>query len=138
MITPPSAAAHAAARERLAALAKPLGALGRLEDAAAWVAACQGACPPRPLDRVRLTVLAPGDRVDLAEGAVERGGGTTSAPALLGTLLADLAAESGAFAASPRSPAAGSPPVRGLGLKVRAHEGATALVDIECPRDEFG
>ena len=58
MIRPPSAAAHAAARERLAALAKPLGALGRLEDAAAWVAACQDACPPRPLDRVRLTVLA--------------------------------------------------------------------------------
>ena len=58
MITPPSAAAHAAARERLAALAKPTGALGHLEDAAAWVAACQGVSPPRPLDRVRLTVLA--------------------------------------------------------------------------------
>ena len=58
MIAPPSAAAYAAARERLAALAKPSGALGRLEDAAAWVAACQGVSPPRPLDRVRLTVLA--------------------------------------------------------------------------------
>ena len=58
MIAPPSAAAGVAARERLDALAKPLGALGRLEDAAAWVAACQGTCPPRPLDRVRLTVLA--------------------------------------------------------------------------------
>ena len=58
VIAPPSAAACASARERLAALAKPLGALGRLEDAAAWVAACQGVCPPRALDRVRLTVLA--------------------------------------------------------------------------------
>ena len=58
MIRPPSAAAYATARDRLAALAKPLGALGRLEDAAAWVSACQDACPPRPLDRVRLTVLA--------------------------------------------------------------------------------
>ncbi len=58
MIAPPSAAAYVAARERLAGLAKPVGALGRLEDAAAWVSACQGACPPRPLDRVRLTVLA--------------------------------------------------------------------------------
>ena len=58
MIAPPSAEAYAAARERLAALAKPLGALGRLEDAAAWVSACQGVCPPRPLDRVRLSVLA--------------------------------------------------------------------------------
>lgn len=58
LITPPSAAAYASARERLAALAKPTGALGHLEDAAAWVAACQGVCPPRRLDRVRLTVLA--------------------------------------------------------------------------------
>ena len=58
MIAPPSGAARTAARERLDALAKPLGALGRLEDAAAWVSACQGTCPPRPLDRVRLTVLA--------------------------------------------------------------------------------
>ncbi|GAB2593787.1 nicotinate-nucleotide--dimethylbenzimidazole phosphoribosyltransferase [Microlunatus antarcticus] len=58
MIRPPSADAYAAARERLAALAKPTGALGRLEDAAAWVASCQGESPPRPLDRVRLTVLA--------------------------------------------------------------------------------
>ena len=58
MIALPSAVAHAAARDRLAALAKPLGALGRLEDAAAWVSACQDVCPPRPLDRVRLTVLA--------------------------------------------------------------------------------
>ncbi|SER38829.1 nicotinate-nucleotide--dimethylbenzimidazole phosphoribosyltransferase [Microlunatus flavus] len=58
MIAPPSAAAGAAARTRLDGLAKPLGALGRLEDAAAWVAACQDSCPPRPLDRVRLTVLA--------------------------------------------------------------------------------
>jgi nicotinate-nucleotide--dimethylbenzimidazole phosphoribosyltransferase len=58
VIAPPSVAALAEARERLAALAKPAGALGRLEDAAAWVSACQAVCPPRPLDRVRLTVLA--------------------------------------------------------------------------------
>ncbi|MGI3779648.1 MAG: nicotinate-nucleotide--dimethylbenzimidazole phosphoribosyltransferase [Janthinobacterium lividum] len=57
-LAPPSVAARTAARQRLGALAKPLGALGRLEDAAAWVSACQGACPPRPLDRARLTVLA--------------------------------------------------------------------------------
>ena len=85
---------------------------------------------------VRLTVLAPGDRADLAEGAVERGGEASAAPALLAVLLAGLAAESDAFTAAPRSPAAGSPPLRGLTLKVRAHQGATALVDIECPRDE--
>ena len=58
MITPPSAAARAEARQRLAALATPTGALGRLEDLAAWLAACQGVCPPRPLDRVRAVILA--------------------------------------------------------------------------------
>ena len=54
----PSATARLAAYERLEALAKPVGALGRLEDAAAWLAACQGICPPRPLDRVRAVILA--------------------------------------------------------------------------------
>lgn len=58
MITPPDGRAGAAAQARSDALAKPTGALGRLEDAAAWVAACQRTCPPRTLDRVRAVVLA--------------------------------------------------------------------------------
>jgi nicotinate-nucleotide--dimethylbenzimidazole phosphoribosyltransferase len=58
MITPPSPGVYAEARRRLDALAKPTGALGRLEDLAAWLAACQGICPPRPLDRVRAVILA--------------------------------------------------------------------------------
>lgn len=58
MITPPSSGVYAEARQRMDALAKPTGALGRLEDLAAWVAACQGTCPPRPLDRVRAVILA--------------------------------------------------------------------------------
>jgi nicotinate-nucleotide--dimethylbenzimidazole phosphoribosyltransferase len=58
VIAPPSRAAYDAALTRLAGLAKPKGALGRLEEAAAWVAACQNACPPRPLERVRAVVLA--------------------------------------------------------------------------------
>ena len=58
MIDPPAADAYAAARHRLDALAKPTGALGRLEELAAWVASCQGECPPRPLDRVRAVLLA--------------------------------------------------------------------------------
>jgi nicotinate-nucleotide--dimethylbenzimidazole phosphoribosyltransferase len=65
-LRPPSADAYDAARERLAGLAKPTGALGRLEDAAAWVAGCQDACPPRPLDRVRAVVLAGDHGVALA------------------------------------------------------------------------
>jgi len=46
------------AREHLDGLAKPLGSLGRLEDLAAWISACQASVPPRPLDRVRAIVLA--------------------------------------------------------------------------------
>jgi len=67
VIVGPSAEAHRSARERLAALAKPTGALGRLEDLAAWLASVQGVSPPRPLDRVRLVVLA-GDHGISREG----------------------------------------------------------------------
>jgi nicotinate-nucleotide--dimethylbenzimidazole phosphoribosyltransferase len=67
VIEPPSRVAESAARERLAALAKPTGALGRVEDLAAWLAACQGACPPKPPSRVRLVVLA-GDHGVAARG----------------------------------------------------------------------
>jgi nicotinate-nucleotide--dimethylbenzimidazole phosphoribosyltransferase len=58
VIRPPSSRVHADARSRLEALAKPVGALGRLEDLAAWLSACQEVCPPRPLDRVRAVILA--------------------------------------------------------------------------------
>jgi nicotinate-nucleotide--dimethylbenzimidazole phosphoribosyltransferase len=58
VIRPPSPEVYAAARWRLEALAKPVGALGRVEDLAAWLAACQGRCPPRPLERVRAVILA--------------------------------------------------------------------------------
>ncbi len=54
----PSNQAYAAARELSAGQAKPLGALGDLETLAAWVAACQGQCPPRQLDDVRVVVFA--------------------------------------------------------------------------------
>src|SRR4029453_10245126 len=58
MISPPASEVYTEARRRLDALAKPLGALGRLEHLAAWVAACQATCPPRPLERVRAVILA--------------------------------------------------------------------------------
>ncbi len=54
----PSNAAYAAARQLSDGQAKPLGALGDLESLAAWVAACQGVCPPRQLDDVRVVVFA--------------------------------------------------------------------------------
>ena len=57
-VTAPDPALVAAARERLAGLATPAGALGRLGDLAVWVAATQGAVPPPALERVRAVVLA--------------------------------------------------------------------------------
>lgn len=57
-IATPDAAAEAAARTRLDGLVKPLGALGRLEDLAAWLCAAHGSVPSRPLDDVRVVVFA--------------------------------------------------------------------------------
>ena len=67
IVTPPDADVHAAALQRLDGLAKPLGALGRLEEVGAWLAACQGSCPPAPIERVRAVVLA-GDHGVAASG----------------------------------------------------------------------
>lgn len=58
MITAPSPEVAAAAERRLAALATPPGALGRLGDLAVWLSACQGEVPPRDLTDVRLVVFA--------------------------------------------------------------------------------
>ena len=63
----PSNAAYAAARAHSDGQAKPLGALGDLETLAAWVASCQGQCPPVQLDDVRVVVFA-GDHGVAQEG----------------------------------------------------------------------
>ncbi|MDV3128105.1 nicotinate-nucleotide--dimethylbenzimidazole phosphoribosyltransferase [Mycobacterium sp. 21AC1] len=57
-VTPPDAEVAAAARDRQGRLTKPPQSLGRLEDLAAWVASCQGACPPRQFVRPRVVVFA--------------------------------------------------------------------------------
>ena len=57
-IDPPDAQSAAAARDRQNRLTKPPGSLGRLEELAAWVASCQGTCPPRPFERARVVVFA--------------------------------------------------------------------------------
>ncbi|OQZ89136.1 nicotinate-nucleotide--dimethylbenzimidazole phosphoribosyltransferase [Mycobacterium alsense] len=57
-VPPPDAGAAAAARARQDTLTKPRGALGRLEDLSAWVASCQGRCPPRQFERARVVVFA--------------------------------------------------------------------------------
>lgn len=66
-IAPPSPDVAARAQERLAGLATPAGALGRIGELGAWVAAVQGELPPRPLTDVRLVVLA-GDHGVAAHG----------------------------------------------------------------------
>jgi ribonuclease BN (tRNA processing enzyme) len=57
-VDPPSVTARAEATERLAGLATPAGALGRLGDLAVWVAATQGTVPPEPVERVRAVIFA--------------------------------------------------------------------------------
>ena len=66
-INPPDEPTRLAALTRSDSQAKPLGALGRLEQLGAWAAACQGKCPPDPLDNVRLVVFA-GDHGVAAHG----------------------------------------------------------------------
>jgi len=58
VIAPPDPTIAAAAAERLAALATPAGALGRLGELAVWVAATQSVVPPEPLTDVRLVIFA--------------------------------------------------------------------------------
>ena len=58
VVTPPDDAVRQAAQERHAQLTKPLGSLGRLEELGNWLAACQGQCPPKPLERPRVVVFA--------------------------------------------------------------------------------
>lgn len=57
-IVAPSEPARRAARQRHDDLAKPPGALGRLEELGIWLAGVQDACPPRPIARARVVVLA--------------------------------------------------------------------------------
>ncbi|MCU1648571.1 MAG: cobP [Nocardia sp.] len=54
----PDPLVRAAAEARQLQLTKPAGALGRLEQLANWVAACQGVCPPKQFERARIVVFA--------------------------------------------------------------------------------
>jgi nicotinate-nucleotide--dimethylbenzimidazole phosphoribosyltransferase len=67
IVSPPDEDVRQAAEERHTRLTKPLGALGRLEELGTWLAACQGQCPPRPLQRPRVVVFA-GDHGVAAKG----------------------------------------------------------------------
>ncbi|MGH1563929.1 nicotinate-nucleotide--dimethylbenzimidazole phosphoribosyltransferase [Mumia sp. DW29H23] len=57
-VAAPSEPVRRQAADRLAGLATPAGALGRLGEAAVWLAAVQGQCPPRRPRDVRVVVFA--------------------------------------------------------------------------------
>lgn len=90
-VTPPSADVRSAAVDRLAGLATPPGALGRLGDLAVWVAATQGQVPPAPVDRVRAVIFA-GDHGVSDHGVSAFPKAIT--PAMVRTFLAGKAAVS--------------------------------------------
>jgi nicotinate-nucleotide--dimethylbenzimidazole phosphoribosyltransferase len=75
-VTAPDADARRAAVARHAELAVPAGGLGRLAELGVWLAAVQGACPPRPPARPRVVVLA-GDHGIAAAGVSAHPAGTT-------------------------------------------------------------
>jgi cyanophycinase len=83
---------------------------------------------------VRLTLLAPGDAADLVTGAVSRARPSVAAADLLERLVRDLAREAGVPRQGARVAASGP---RGIGIGFDALEGAVALLDLECPRDDF-
>ncbi|MTD58277.1 nicotinate-nucleotide--dimethylbenzimidazole phosphoribosyltransferase [Amycolatopsis pithecellobii] len=76
-IPQPDELARAEARRRHATLIKPAGSLGRLEELGAWIAACQGACPPRPFKRPRVVIFA-GDHGVAAKGVSAYPAGATA------------------------------------------------------------
>lgn len=66
-VSAPSDVVRDHAARRLAALATPPGALGRLGELGIWLASCQGHVPPKPVDDVRLVIFA-GDHGVAAHG----------------------------------------------------------------------
>ena len=107
-LTPPSAEVTRQARERVAALAKPTGALGQLEDLAVWWAACSGGCPAAPPANVRAVVLA-GDH-----GVTAGGSGVSAYPREV------TAAMVGAFVAG----------VAGVSVLARQHDVSVRVLDL--------
>ncbi|SRX94850.1 putative nicotinate-nucleotide-dimethylbenzimidazol phosphoribosyltransferase CobT [Mycobacterium tuberculosis H37Rv] [Mycobacterium shimoidei] len=82
-IPSPDADAANAARVRQDTLTKPAGALGRLEDLSVWVASCQGTCPPRQFEQVRVVVFA-GDH------GVTRSGVSAYPPEVTAQMVANI------------------------------------------------
>jgi nicotinate-nucleotide--dimethylbenzimidazole phosphoribosyltransferase len=115
-IAPPSAEVARQARSRVAALAKPTGALGRLEDLAVWWSACRGECPAAPPVNVRAVVLA-GDH-----GVTAGGSGVSAYPREV------TAAMVGAFVAG----------VAGVSVLARQHGVSVRVLDLGVDADLTG
>ncbi|MGV0697273.1 nicotinate-nucleotide--dimethylbenzimidazole phosphoribosyltransferase [Mycolicibacter sinensis] len=112
-VSPPDASAAAAARARQDSLTKPPGSLGRLEELSVWAAACQGRCPPRQFDQVRVVVFAgdhgvtrervsayPAEVTAQMAANIDRGGAAINALADAcgaGVRVVDIAIDSDAF-----------------------------------------
>ncbi|MCV7317376.1 nicotinate-nucleotide--dimethylbenzimidazole phosphoribosyltransferase [Mycolicibacillus parakoreensis] len=116
-VTAPDAEAARAARARQDTLIKPPGSLGRLEELAAWVASCQGRCPPQPFERTRVVVFA-GDHGVAAAGV------SAYPPAVTAQMVAGI--EAGGAAINALAQVAGAT-VRVADLAVDAEPVAGAL-----------
>jgi nicotinate-nucleotide--dimethylbenzimidazole phosphoribosyltransferase len=79
-VTPPSQEVAQQASERLAGLATPPGALGRLGELGVWLSAAQGVVPPRVPNNVRLVIFA-GDH------GVANHGVSAFPPAITGAMI---------------------------------------------------
>lgn len=88
MLVPPAATTRDRAAERLAALATPPGALGRLGELGVWLSACQGIVPPHPVQSPRLVIFA-GDHGVAEHGVSAFPSAITGA--MVRTFLADKA-----------------------------------------------
>lgn len=86
---------------------------------------------------IRLTMLGPGDAIELRGGAVTRSGDTAPSEALLRRLTEQLARQVGAHHGDARLEP-GAYGLRGVRLRVRPGDGPAAVIDLECPRDEDG
>lgn len=81
---------------------------------------------------IRLTALGPGDSVDLRSGRLTRSGTEEASSALLHAMVSRLAEEAGAAVAGENSG------IHGVMIHEGSFVGATAFIDLECPRDDAG
>jgi nicotinate-nucleotide--dimethylbenzimidazole phosphoribosyltransferase len=123
-IAPPDEQAGRLAEARQAQLTKPAGSLGRLEQVGVWLAACQGACPPRPLARPRVVVFA-GDH------GVAQHGVSAYPPEVTGQMVANFLA--GGAAVNVLASVAGAT-VRVVDLAVDAPDTASAGLPAQVTR----